>query len=1213
LRLTGISEVALALLCSSSANAQTVELGSRDDFLSAGTLVGRVCEDLDADGLCGASEPGIARARVMLSDGTFAFTDGSGRYHLAAVPSRRTELQNGSGRVRDGYGRLLVKLDLAGLGPGAETLGGAKRVVEWGPAALQTVDFAVTFKKPPPNALQPAGALALGRGEVRAGRFRYLVTGKSVAGHMVTVDGRKAPLDEQGIFAAEVELRAGEGSVFILDQAPEGELAIFRQRIDVVARASGGVLFIPRQVEQVASIALPDLREAPPRITPVVIRAPAGTEARVKEEHRVVSPSGRATAEIAVVPGENLVPISLRLPDGVILAHSVTVRARSLELISALLGVEVAYDLGRRELVGLGRGTATVLRSFGDIELAGGIDLDTADYLSVTGQLEDEHGKELPADGLFFLRPREPFTIERALDPEQFPPPTGDDGISGALNPTHARLWARLRHPRYGVAELGSFQADLSGVDFGRYERSLFGELVDARLPLGAATLRARGFATAAASSAGEAVQASPAHDEFSGTGGSLFYLRHGAVVPGSEKLRIEIRDGLTSLTIEERPLIRGQDYDIDYLSGRILLARPLPMTLAEGPLLATPLQAHTPVLIADYEERSLTSSRSQVLGGRIGATAAGLSVAGTAVHERRPDAAMNSYQLFGANGKARVGPLALVAETAWSQGALFDPTGTGGFSISDTGGLSFLTAQPLDKTGFAQALSLRASIMESSYAAQIWARKRDAGFSDSSHASEARAEQYGGSGRIKLGTVELKATADRRVGADPRDPLGSGTVEARDAVLRGSVPFSALTLSAEATVATLRMPAEVGGPQQEGERAGAGARAEYQLTRELSLNASHHQRVYHSGEGPAALDDTFSAVGATCRPKDDLGVNLRGGWGPGVGTQVQAGMERTSPTELVYGAWTADVDGPEAGRMVVVSGSRQRVDENADIYVEDLFTRDVDALRMARAVGIEVAPREKLRIGGRYERGVRLPFTGVPGLLRDTGSARMSYLISGMRISAQAEVRRERGDSLAETNVDRWQTVGTLGLDTRPLEELSLAGRLIASKTRNRAQNEAQTLEGFLGAALRIHPWVVLASYSLTHQFPLGESAPAAQEILHLLSLKPSVLLGDRLRIGAGANVGFVKGEHPSTVVAASIRPAVRLVGDLELAAEAARRSADPDGQGLNAYRVELAYWFEGTLGVALGYNLFGFSGNGVARDSGSGDRIYLRVEAAF
>jgi hypothetical protein len=243
----------------------------------------------------------------------------------------------------------------------------------------------------------------------------------------------------------------------------------------------------------------------------------------------------------------------------------------------------------------------------------------------------------------------------------------------------------------------------------------------------------------------------------------------------------------------------------------------------------------------------------------------------------------------------------------------------------------------------------------------------------------------------------------------------------------------------------------------------------------------------------------------------------------------------------------------------------------------------------------------------------VRLPFTGVPGLLRDTGSARMSYLISGMRISAQAEVRRERGDSLAETNVDRWQTVGTLGLDTRPLEELSLAGRLIASKTRNRAQNEAQTLEGFLGAALRIHPWVVLASYSLTHQFPLGESAPAAQEILHLLSLKPSVLLGDRLRIGAGANVGFVKGEHPSTVVAASIRPAVRLVGDLELAAEAARRSADPDGQGLNAYRVELAYWFEGTLGVALGYNLFGFSGNGVARDSGSGDRIYLRVEAAF
>lgn len=82
--------------------------------------------------------------------------------------------------------------------------------------------------------------------------------------------------------------------------------------------------------------------------------------------------------------------------------------------------------------------------------------------------------------------------------------------------------------------------------------------------------------------------------------------------------------------------------------------------------------------------------------------------------------------------------------------------------------------------------------------------------------------------------------------------------------------------------------------------------------------------------------------------------------------------------------------------------------------------------------------------------------------------------------------------------------------------------------------------------------------------------------------------------------------------VVAASLRPSVRIVENLWTAVELARRSAAPDGESLNAVRAELSYWFGGTVGVGLGYNFHGFSGFGVD-EAARNDRVYLRMEAAW
>lgn len=213
------------------------------------------------------------------------------------------------------------------------------------------------------------------------------------------------------------------------------------------------------------------------------------------------------------------------------------------------------------------------------------------------------------------------------------------------------------------------------------------------------------------------------------------------------------------------------------------------------------------------------------------------------------------------------------------------------------------------------------------------------------------------------------------------------------------------------------------------------------------------------------------------------------------------------------------------------------------------------------------------------------------------------------MRASALAEVRHERGDSLAEQGLDRWQSVAGVSFDARPLRAVQVGGRLQGAVTRNRGELEARSLDGLLGASLRLNPLIVLVSYSVRQE--VAPTSPLT--MTHLVSVRPSALIGDRVRIGAGLAAAFERGAAHSDAAAASLRAAYRLVGPLEVAGEVSRRSAAPAGQSLSAARAEVAYGYDSVAGVALGYNVYGFSGTGIGPDAQRSDRVYLRLEAAY
>ena len=94
-----------------------------------------------------------------------------------------------------------------------------------------------------------------------------------------------------------------------------------------------------------------------------------------------------------------------------------------------------------------------------------------------------------------------------------------------------------------------------------------------------------------------------PSREEFRGTDGSLYFLRHQDLLAGSERLRVEVRDKDSQLVtgvVHLRPVI---DYDIDYLQGRFLLTEPLSSTATDNLLVrSSGSRGDEAWLVAQYE-----------------------------------------------------------------------------------------------------------------------------------------------------------------------------------------------------------------------------------------------------------------------------------------------------------------------------------------------------------------------------------------------------------------------------------------------------------------------------------------------------------------------------------------------------------------------------------------------------------------------------------
>lgn len=650
----------------------------------------------------------------------------------------------------------------------------------------------------------------------------------------------------------------------------------------------------------------------------------------------------------------------------------------------------------------------------------------------------------------------DPQDIFRRLDPDLYYPVYGDDSTTYRDVDTMGRFYLRVDWDK-NQALWGNYSTGITGTEYSQYQRSLYGAALtwrsNATNRWGDPGSELRVF--------GSQAETAPGHNEFIGTGGSLYYLRHTDLLPGSDVVTLEIRDLTTGRTENRVVLQRGTDYEIDELQGRVLLTRPLAQITRENiPTLTrdTPLDGFEQRLIVDYEWVPSGFDADDVTAGFRGKHWFGnhVGVGATYVQENR---AGEDYTLA-------AGDLTLQAGKGTYVKAEYAQTESFGAPVffSDNGGLSFSQQNEtaLFREGEAKSLEARANFKELGWTEQDWSvgawwRNTSAGYSISRYDTGRPVTEYG---------AELLGQFTPNLGLYTRYTRAESGAE--------SLTQAQATLEWRVNDAGT-FSAELRHVDQEGTTADAAG----------TLGALKYLHRFGStlelyGIGQVTLDDDGGAYA------DNNALTLGGkvlyGQQSSVGAEVTTGdrgeaatvnaEHRLTAEHSVYGAYTYSTDttdyeslfnrGAQNGWTL---GQRWRLSNQVNLYNESQFLKERDESGLAHTFGMDFYPAQ----------GWNLGFTLSDGELTNSAGGnidRRAISISGGRTSPETDWQSKlewREDQGAE---QREQWVSTHRLTHRINESWRIAARLNYADTDDERDPlaSARFIEGNVGFAYR--PW---------------------------------------------------------------------------------------------------------------------------------------------
>ncbi|MGO9946092.1 MAG: OmpA family protein [Steroidobacteraceae bacterium] len=593
--------------------------------------------------------------------------------------------------------------------------------------------------------------------------------------------------------------------------------------------------------------------------------------------------------------------------------------------------------------------------------------------------------KDEPVHDLFsnFAR-KDPEDLLRRIDPDRYYPTYGDDSTTVQDAPTSGKFYVRLEKGDSAVL-WGDFKTQLTGTDFIQYARTLYG--LDIRYRSQEAT------ALGEKKRSVDAFWADPgtleSRQEFRGTGGSLYYLQNQDISIGSEQLMVEVRDKDSGLVLSVTQLIPAQDYDINYMQGRILLHSALSATANAATVVHSgQLDGDPQYLVATYEYAPDFSNISSLsLGGHASEWFGDHWQLG--ISSFHQGAAGEEQDLRGVNAMWRYMPGTYIkSEYAHSDG-VGSPTLT-----SITGGLTF---NPVTTTGAgANAERIEAAVDLAEVTdgmkgkANVYYQQRDANFSGPGQLTPGvGVTQEGGALRVPLSAatqvagkfdatdsaaqtlrsgefgVEHKLDANWRVAVGARVDDRENIVPNLSPTLsqNGDRTDMAVTLGYHPSAPAKPADGASSGPPSPALRAAAPTG--------WDIYGFVQDTLQHTETRP---ENDRVGVGGSYPVSDALHVGAEASDGSLGGGGKLSTDYHIDDRSNVYLNYTLAADQPDAlniGRSgTLTSGTRYRYDDATSVFGEERMQTGAGSDSLTHAYGVDFSPSKQWTYGLKFEHG---------------------------------------------------------------------------------------------------------------------------------------------------------------------------------------------------------------------------------------------------
>ena len=649
-------------------------------------------------------------------------------------------------------------------------------------------------------------------------------------------------------------------------------------------------------------------------------------------------------------------------------------------------------------------------------------------------------------------------SVFRRLDPDKYYPVYGDDSTITDDTNSQGKMYVRVDWDK-SRAVWGNFNTDMTGTELSSFNRSLYGAKYSRKSTQVTEEGDHKTDLTLFASEAQSAFR----HNEFLGTGGSLYYLKDTDIVDGSEKIWVEVRDRDSERVVSTVVMEEGRDYQIDDFQGRIILNRPLLQIAKQSSsdlIKNNPLDDDQVFLMVDYEYVPDDFDSDKASYGARGKAWINdhIAVGGSYAHENRND---DDYELKGIDVTIKKSKgTHLVAEYAESESLQ-----TAGNFISTDGGLIFNTLTPAnalaDKKGKAYSIEARTNLDDySKYVGALgaWYKHRDAGFSTA---------------RLRQGTETVSAGVEATV-----ETSEAITLSARATLLDKKAQSKVTTASIQADYQLndkVELSAELRHVKEENQNAttntgdGEGTLAAFKV----GYDANKDVHLYAIAQGTLSKSGSYESndlltLGA--RAKINKKIDLTAEYSTGDrGEAATLGADyRLSDGHTLYTNYTLSTDSTFDKRNLFTVGQRKKVSDRLDVFTEHQYTYEAKQSGLGHTFGLDYDINDDITFSSSVQTASLDKASG--GITdRNAFSVGLGYKKGKSTGSSRLEYRHDKNNSgLNPEETEQWVTTNSLNYRVSP--SLRLQGRLNYSETNDKisSTNDAKFTEAGFGFAYR-------------------------------------------------------------------------------------------------------------------------------------------------